>query len=100
MSPNYSCQVAGQPKPPRVTAPVRLDLIVEQGPGSVNNRGHCWIGFRHYRGSHRGTAAHVIPVPYIEPAQVSAAVLWLASDESRYVTGATLPIDAGCVVKA
>jgi (+)-trans-carveol dehydrogenase len=30
---------------------------------------------------------------------VSNAVLWLASDESRYVTGVTLPIDAGALVK-
>jgi NAD(P)-dependent dehydrogenase (short-subunit alcohol dehydrogenase family) len=26
-------------------------------------------------------------------------VLWLASDESRYVTGVTLPIDAGLLIK-
>ena len=30
---------------------------------------------------------------------VDLAVLWLASDESRYVTGVTLPIDAGLLVK-
>jgi enoyl-[acyl-carrier-protein] reductase (NADH) len=27
--------------------------------------------------------------------RVNTAVLWLASDESRYVTGVTLPVDAG-----
>jgi (+)-trans-carveol dehydrogenase len=32
-------------------------------------------------------------------AGISNAVLWLASDESRYVTGVTLPIDAGSLVK-
>jgi (+)-trans-carveol dehydrogenase len=26
-------------------------------------------------------------------------VLWLASDESRYVTGVTLPVDAGALLK-
>jgi NAD(P)-dependent dehydrogenase (short-subunit alcohol dehydrogenase family) len=26
-------------------------------------------------------------------------VLWLASDEARYVTGVTLPIDAGFLIK-
>ena len=30
---------------------------------------------------------------------VDLAVVWLASDESRYVTGVTLPIDAGLLVK-
>jgi hypothetical protein len=26
-------------------------------------------------------------------------VLWLASDEARYVTGVALPVDAGIVIK-
>jgi (+)-trans-carveol dehydrogenase len=41
----------------------------------------------------------LLPVPWVEPADISNAVLWLASDESRYVTGVTLPIDAGVLVK-
>jgi NAD(P)-dependent dehydrogenase (short-subunit alcohol dehydrogenase family) len=40
-----------------------------------------------------------IPVPWIDPLDVANAVLWLVSDEARYVTGVTLPIDAGCLVK-
>jgi len=40
-----------------------------------------------------------LPIPWVEPADVSDAVLWLASDESRYVTGITLPVDAGMVLK-
>ncbi|NDJ88135.1 MULTISPECIES: mycofactocin-coupled SDR family oxidoreductase [Mycolicibacter] len=39
-----------------------------------------------------------MPVPYIEPADVSAAVVFLASDESRYVTGLQLTIDAGAAL--
>jgi NAD(P)-dependent dehydrogenase (short-subunit alcohol dehydrogenase family) len=35
----------------------------------------------------------------VEPGDISNAVLWLASDESRYVTGVTLPVDAGSLVK-
>ncbi|MFI6686819.1 mycofactocin-coupled SDR family oxidoreductase [Streptomyces sp. NPDC050485] len=42
----------------------------------------------------------VIPVPWVESSDISNAVLWLASDEARYVTGATLPVDAGAAVKA
>ncbi len=38
---------------------------------------------------------NILPVPWVEPADISNAVLWLASDESRYVTGAAIPIDAG-----
>jgi (+)-trans-carveol dehydrogenase len=48
-------------------------------------------------------AAHgslnAMPVGWIEPVDVSNAVVWLASDESRYVTGAALPVDAGFIQK-
>ena len=38
-------------------------------------------------------------VPYIEPEDISNAVLWLASDEARYVTGMQLRVDAGGYLK-
>jgi SDR family mycofactocin-dependent oxidoreductase len=40
-------------------------------------------------------ALNILDVPWIEPADVSEAVAWLASDAARYVTGISLPIDAG-----
>jgi (+)-trans-carveol dehydrogenase len=42
---------------------------------------------------------NALPVPWIEPGDVSNAVLFLASDEARYITGISLPIDAGAVIK-
>lgn len=42
---------------------------------------------------------HLLPVPVIEARAVSNAVLFLASDESQYITGAALPIDAGAAAK-
>jgi (+)-trans-carveol dehydrogenase len=42
---------------------------------------------------------HVLPVPWIESADVSSAVVFLASDESRYITGVCLPVDAGHLIK-
>jgi SDR family mycofactocin-dependent oxidoreductase len=42
---------------------------------------------------------NVLAVPWVEPLDISNAVLWLASDESRYVTGVTLPVDAGALGK-
>jgi SDR family mycofactocin-dependent oxidoreductase len=40
-----------------------------------------------------------MPVPYIEPEDVSNAVCFLASDESRFVTGLRLTVDAGACLK-
>ena len=44
-------------------------------------------------------ALNALPIPWVEPGDISNAVLWLASDESRYVTGITLPVDAGALDK-
>jgi NAD(P)-dependent dehydrogenase (short-subunit alcohol dehydrogenase family) len=38
---------------------------------------------------------NLMPVDWVEPDDVSNAVLFLASDEARYITGAALPVDAG-----
>jgi (+)-trans-carveol dehydrogenase len=38
---------------------------------------------------------HILPEPWIEPQDVTSAVLWLLSDEARYVTGTSLLIDLG-----
>lgn len=43
---------------------------------------------------------NAIPVPWVEPIDVSNAVVYLASDESRYVTGSQLKVDAGAIAKA
>lgn len=42
---------------------------------------------------------HLIPVAWIEPEEIANAVAWLLSDQSRFVTGNTLTIDAGTCVK-
>ena len=38
---------------------------------------------------------HRLPVTYIQPSDISDAVLFLASDESRWVTGMQLKVEAG-----
>ena len=42
---------------------------------------------------------NLLPVPWVEMRDITNAVLWLASDEARYVTGQQLKVDAGCVEK-
>lgn len=38
---------------------------------------------------------NLMPVPAVEPIDISNTVLYLVSDDSRYVTGPTLPVNAG-----
>jgi SDR family mycofactocin-dependent oxidoreductase len=42
---------------------------------------------------------HTLPVPWVDAIDISNAVLFLASDESRYITGVSLPVDAGALLK-
>jgi SDR family mycofactocin-dependent oxidoreductase len=39
--------------------------------------------------------SNALPVPMVEPADISNAIAWLVCDDARYVTGVTLPVDAG-----
>jgi SDR family mycofactocin-dependent oxidoreductase len=43
------------------------------------------------------TAMHALPIPFLDPIDVSNAVVYLASDDGRYITGTTLVIDAGAL---
>jgi (+)-trans-carveol dehydrogenase len=42
---------------------------------------------------------NALPIPWVDPVDVSNAVLFLASDEARYVTGVAFPVDAGMTIK-
>jgi (+)-trans-carveol dehydrogenase len=42
---------------------------------------------------------NALPIKWVEPRDISNAVLFLASDEARYITGVTLPVDAGSLLK-
>ncbi|GAB6899353.1 mycofactocin-coupled SDR family oxidoreductase [Kineosporia succinea] len=43
--------------------------------------------------------ANLMPVDLIQPVDISNAVLFLVSDDGRYVSGVTLPVDAGFLVR-
>lgn len=45
------------------------------------------------------TAMNLLPIPWMEADGISGTVAWLASDDAKYVTGATIPVDAGYLGK-
>jgi NAD(P)-dependent dehydrogenase (short-subunit alcohol dehydrogenase family) len=48
------------------------------------------VGFR---------SMQAMPVPWVEPSDISYAVVYLASAESRYVTGLQLRVDGGATIQ-
>jgi (+)-trans-carveol dehydrogenase len=42
---------------------------------------------------------NVLPVAWVEPEDIANAVVFLASEEGRYITGVALPVDAGYALK-
>ena len=44
-------------------------------------------------------AVNALPIPWVESVDISNALLLLASDEARYITGVPLAVDAGCFLK-
>lgn len=60
-------------------------------------------------GGHEGTTLdeareyylkwNTLPIPWCEPVDIANAVLFLASDEARAITGIALPVDLGALLK-
>ena len=46
-----------------------------------------------------GQLMHPLPIGWVEPEDIANAVLFLASDEARFITGVTLPVDGGSCLK-
>lgn len=42
---------------------------------------------------------NLLPIGWVQPSDISAAVRWLCSDEARFVTGTVLPVDGGALTK-
>ena len=54
---------------------------------------HCVLGLM--RSLANELAPHMLGVPWVDAVDVANATLFLASDEARYITAVTLPVDAG-----
>ena len=75
-----------------VVVPAGVDTAMSQGLDSL----HRLIDDRPDLGA---LYTNALPVRYMDPRDVSDTVLFLASDESRYVTGLVLTVDAGNAIR-
>jgi NAD(P)-dependent dehydrogenase (short-subunit alcohol dehydrogenase family) len=57
-----------------------------------------WLADLVAEGAAPGTG-NALPVQILQADDIADAVAWLVSDQARYITGVSLPVDAGCVNK-
>jgi NAD(P)-dependent dehydrogenase (short-subunit alcohol dehydrogenase family) len=42
---------------------------------------------------------NLLPIIWLEAVDITNAIVWLCSDQARYVTGVALPVDGGYITK-
>src|ERR671915_1540963 len=74
---------------------IRVNSIHPTGVNTPMNDGLAALEGLTPREIAERSAGNLLPVPWIEPEDVAQAVLYLASERARFITGAPLIIDAG-----
>jgi SDR family mycofactocin-dependent oxidoreductase len=74
---------------------IRVNSIHPTGVNTPMNDGLAALEGLTPREIAERSAGNLLPVPWIEPEDVAHAILYLASDKARFMTGAPLVLDAG-----
>jgi SDR family mycofactocin-dependent oxidoreductase len=78
---------------------IRVNTIHPSGVNTPMIQNEIFMEFINQAAEIASGLTNLLPVDAVEPEDISNAVAWLASDEARYVTGVTLPVDAGFLAK-
>jgi SDR family mycofactocin-dependent oxidoreductase len=74
---------------------IRVNTVHPTGVNSPMIANQAFADFTVEHPEVAGALQNALPVELIECEDISNAIAWLASEEGRYVTGVTLPVDAG-----
>jgi (+)-trans-carveol dehydrogenase len=73
--------------------PTTVDTPMVQNPATYEVFG--LPGASREEGAQGFTGINALPIPWVDAVDISNAVLFLASEEARYVTGMAFQVDAG-----
>jgi NAD(P)-dependent dehydrogenase (short-subunit alcohol dehydrogenase family) len=76
---------------------IRVNTIHPTGVATPMVMNEFFPAFMEANPSIATRALNALPVPMVEPIDISRAVLYLVSEDGRYVTGTTFKVDAGAV---
>jgi SDR family mycofactocin-dependent oxidoreductase len=78
---------------------IRVNSIHPTGVNTPMNDGLAWLEGATPQEIAERSAGNLLPVPWVEPEDVAEAVLYLATDRGRYITGTQLVLDAGLLTR-
>ena len=78
---------------------IRCNSIHPTGVATPMVMNEAFLKFGEEHPDFADTMQNLLPVPLIEPIDVSNAILYLCSEDGRYVTGVTFPVDAGLIIR-
>lgn len=78
---------------------IRVNSVHPTGVDTMMVRNPTMEKFLDEASDAMSSLTNLLPVELLQPRDISDAVLFLASDLARYITGVTLPVDAGFTVK-
>jgi NAD(P)-dependent dehydrogenase (short-subunit alcohol dehydrogenase family) len=78
---------------------IRVNSIHPTGVNTPMNDGLAALEGLTPREVAERSAGNLLPVPWVEPDDVARSVLFLASDDARFVTGAQFVLDAGLLTR-
>jgi SDR family mycofactocin-dependent oxidoreductase len=79
---------------------IRFNCIHPTGVSTpLNDNDQSRAAYAHHGAQVFKALEHLLPVQRVEVSDISNALLYLVSDEARYVTGISLPVDCGVSVR-
>lgn len=78
---------------------IRVVSIHPTGVNTPMNDGIAWLEGTTATEIAERSAGNLLPVPWVEAEDVANAVVFLASDKSRFITGSQLVLDAGLLTR-